>query len=496
MIKRSSGVLLPIFSLPSPHGIGCFSKDAYDFVDFLKKAGQTYWQILPIGVTGYGNSPYQLLSSFAGNSYFIDLDELRNEGLLKDEEFEEFQFDPQSNQIDYDTVYDMRRTLLRKAFSRSKGQFEDTEEYGKFIDENKSWIHDYALYMALRKHNDHKGWIEWDEDIRLRKSDAIKHYTALYSEDILYYLWQQFIFFRQWFRLKEYANENGVKIIGDIPIYVGYDSADCWAATKYFDLDENLKPNNVAGCPPDYFSPTGQMWGNPLYRWDELEKDGYGWWFDRIKYNFRYYDVIRIDHFRGFDSYYSIPAKDENAMNGVWLKGPGIDFFKGLEKAIGKREFIAEDLGTLTDSVKELVKETGFPGMKVLQFAFNADDNSDYLPHNYYDRNCVVYTGTHDNDTIRSWYHSLNESDISFVQNYTESPFTEETAAYCLITLAQRSIANLCVVPLQDYLNFGADARINTPGTLGNNWMWKLRKGEYSDELAMKMKKNCEMFRR
>ena len=408
---RKSGILLPVSSLPSAYGIGCFSREAYEFIDKLKAAGQSYWQILPLGPTSYGDSPYQSFSSFAGNPYFISPDDLVEEGYLTREDCISCDFGDNEEYVDYEKLYNNRFLLLRKAYENS--HIQDKEEFQVFIQENKDWLDNYALYMAVKTHFDNTCWVEWDEDIKLRKPEAVKKYQKEFADEIGFYQFQQYLFAKQWKALKAYANQNGIKIIGDIPIYVAFDSSDAWANPELFQFDENCNPIAVAGCPPDGFSATGQLWGNPLYRWEYHKETGYAWWLNRLRATFEKYDVLRIDHFRGFDEYYAIPYGEPTAENGKWEPGPGYDLFKTMKEVLGKKEIIAEDLGFLTPSVLKLVKKTGYPGMKVLQFAFDSREESDYLPHNY-TKNCVVYTGTHDNDTTEGWFTALSAGDRRF----------------------------------------------------------------------------------
>ena len=410
---RASGILLPVSSIPSAYGSGSFSKEAYEFVDFLEKAGQSYWQILPLGPTGYGDSPYQSFSTFAGNPYYIDFEELIEEGLLTKEQCEECDWGGSEAYVDYEKIYKSRFRVLKEAFDNSR--LEDNEDFQAFVAENAFWLSDYSLYMAVKDSYKGKSWSEWDGDIRLRKPEAIEKYAEKLKEEILFYEFQQYLFDTQWRKLKKYANDKGVKIIGDIPIYVALDSADTWANPELFQLDENRRPTGVAGCPPDAFSATGQLWGNPLYKWDYHKETEYAWWIQRISYCYKLYDVVRIDHFRGFDEYYNIPFGDTTAEFGRWEKGPGYDLFKVMKKKIGNKPVIAEDLGFLTPTVNQLLKKSSYPGMKVLQFAFDSREESDYLPHNY-TANSVVYTGTHDNDTTVGWYQTISRRDRSFAR--------------------------------------------------------------------------------
>ena len=449
---RTSGVLMPISSLPSPYGIGTMGKSARKFVDFLVKGGQTYWQILPICPTSYGDSPYQSFSSFAGNPYFIDLDILCKENLLKKKECESFDWGTSEEYIDYGTMYVSR----------------------------------YA--------NDGKAWAEWDEKLRVRDAAALDEARKKYAEDIEFYKMLQYLFFKQWRELKAYANENGIEIIGDVPIYVAGDSADVWANPKQFYLDEDLNPIEVAGCPPDGFSADGQLWGNPLFRWDEMKKDNYAWWTKRIKAMSELYDIIRIDHFRGFDSYYAIPAKDKTAKNGKWKQGPGMDLFNQLEKKLGKLPIIVEDLGFLTDSVRKLLKDSGFPGMKVIQFAFDSREGSDYLPHTY-TSHCVVYTGTHDNDTVMGWMKTAPKASVKFATEYLNLT-EEEGYNWGMMRAAWSSVADMAIVPMQDLIGLGSEARINIPSTLGENWKWRALEGQITKDLAKKLYKYMQMYGR
>ena len=478
---RTSGVLMPISSLPSPYGIGTMGKSARKFVDFLVKGGQTYWQILPICPTSYGDSPYQSFSSFAGNPYFIDLDILCKENLLKEKECESFDWGTSEEYIDYGTMYVSRYALLHKAYARFVKNM--PEDFSSFCEAEKDWLEDYTLFMALKDANDGKAWGQWDEKLRVRDAAALDEARKKYAEDIEFYKMLQYLFFKQWRELKAYANENGIEIIGDVPIYVAGDSADVWANPKQFYLDEDLNPIEVAGCPPDGFSADGQLWGNPLFRWDEMKKDNYAWWTKRIKAMSELYDIIRIDHFRGFDSYYAIPAKDKTAKNGKWKQGPGMDLFNQLEKKLGKLPIIVEDLGFLTDSVRKLLKDSGFPGMKVIQFAFDSREGSDYLPHTY-TSHCVVYTGTHDNMPLRAWFHSLTQEKKHLVREYI---MLENDDKICdqMIRVALGSVSDLVIIPIQDYLGFGIESRINTPSTINGNWTYRIEKKYLSSELAL-----------
>ena len=489
---RASGILLPVSSIPSAYGIGSFSKEAYEFVDFLEKAGQSYWQILPLGPTGYGDSPYQSFSTFAGNPYYIDFEELIEEGLLTKEQCEECDWGGSEAYVDYEKIYKSRFRVLKEAFDNSR--LEDNEDFQAFVAENAFWLSDYSLYMAVKDSYKGKSWSEWDGDIRLRKPEAIEKYAEKLKEEILFYEFQQYLFDTQWRKLKKYANDKGVKIIGDIPIYVALDSADTWANPELFQLDENRRPTGVAGCPPDAFSATGQLWGNPLYKWDYHKETEYAWWIQRISYCYKLYDVVRIDHFRGFDEYYNIPFGDTTAEFGRWEKGPGYDLFKVMKKKIGNKPVIAEDLGFLTPTVNQLLKKSGYPGMKVLQFAFDSREESDYLPHNY-TANSVVYTGTHDNDTTVGWYQAISRRDRSFARKYLNIK-TGRELEWNFIRAALGSVSDTAVIPMQDYLGLGSEARINVPSTLGTNWKWRMTKGQIPEGLAEKIYDLCKLYGR
>lgn len=495
---RTSGILLPISSLPSSYGIGSFSKEAYEFVDFLAKAGQFYWQVLPMGPTGYGDSPYQSFSTFAGNPYFIDLEELIECGWLKRSECDKVDFGQNPEKADYEKLYFGRFKLLRKAFRKSSilTHPEHGKAYREFVKENQFWLDDYALFMALKTKHHGKSYIDWPEELKLYKASALKkcRKDPAYAEEIEFQKFMQYLFFHQWFALKRYANEKGVHIIGDIPIYVAFDSADTWANPELFLLDEEHLPIGVAGCPPDYFSKTGQLWGNPLYRWDYHKETGYEWWMLRLKQCFAMYDVVRIDHFRGFDEYYHIPYGDKTAEFGHWEKGPGYDLFATMKAKLGKCPIIAEDLGFLTPSVIKLVKKTGYPGMKILEFAFDSNEDNDYLPHNY-DKNCVVYTGTHDNDTVLGWYRTLKKADKVYARKYMNNS-SPKKINWDMIRLALSSVADTAIIPMQDYLGLGSGGRINTPSTLGNNWDWRMKENAYTPELAEKIYEMSKLYKR
>ena len=476
-MSRAAGILMPITSLPGKYGIGCFSKEAYAFIDWLKEAGQTYWQILPIHPTSYGDSPYQSFSTFAGNPYFIDLEELIEEGMLTREDCDIMDFGDDEDDIDYEDQYQNRYILLSMAYERSN--ISQDSDYQRFVAENRWWLDDYALFMALKNFFKGQCWNEWPQDIRLRWGYSMDYYRRELYFDIEFQMFLQYWFFKQYWRLKAYANENHIRIIGDIPIYVAMDSADTWAHPELFQLDENNVPTAVAGCPPDGFSATGQLWGNPLYRWDYHKQTGYSWWLSRLWYVFQLYDLTRIDHFRGFDEYFSIPYSAVTAVDGHWEKGPGIDLFRCVEWNLGWHEVITEDLGYVTDSVRQLVRDSGFPGMKVLEFAFDSRDSgsaNDYLPHNYTE-NAVVYTGTHDNETVVGWFETICTEDRSLARNYLCDYYTPEEEIYMpFIALAMSSVAKWFIILIQDYLGLDNTCRTNKPSTLGCNWHWRAKK--------------------
>ncbi|MGN1412041.1 MAG: 4-alpha-glucanotransferase [Oscillospiraceae bacterium] len=496
-MKRSSGILLPISSLPSKYGIGCFSKSAYDFIDWLKECGQTYWQILPLCPTSYGDSPYQTFSTFAGNPYFISLEDLIAENLLTEDECQSVDFGNNPNCVDYQKLYKNRYPLLKIAFKRCN--LKNDLKYLSFIEENQSWLEDYSLFMAIKDKFQGKSWLDWNEDIKLRKKSAIDFYKNKLSYEIEFQKFLQYKFYNQWNDLKSYANQNGIQIIGDIPIYVALDSVDTWANPKLFQLNDDSTPIAVAGCPPDGFSATGQLWGNPLYDWQYHRDTNYKWWIARLSHCFNLYDVLRIDHFRGFDEYYSIPYGSKNAINGHWEKGPSMELFNQLDEMLGKKQVIAEDLGFMTDTVRRLVKDSGFPNMKVLEFAFDSRDTgcrNDYLPHNY-DENCVAYTGTHDNQTIVSWFNTISKEEQYMAREYLHDYYTPNSEIYkSFIALILRSKANVCIIPIQDYLGLDDVARINKPSTIGDNWKWRLTKKDLSEDLKKEILKMSILYGR
>lgn len=478
---RTSGILMHISSLPSDYGIGTLGKEAYKFVDFLKIAKQRCWQILPVGPTSYGDSPYQSFSTHAGNPYFIDFDVLCEEGLLKKTDYSTLKWGSDSRKVDYETLYNNRFKVLRKAFDRFKKC--DLTEFNSFLQKHEKWISNYALFMSIKDANDGKSWLEWEDGLRKRNSHALWEFKSAHEDDVMFWEFLQFKFFEQWDKLKKYANENDISIIGDIPIYVALDSADVWVYPDLFELDGDLMPTAVAGCPPDAFSPTGQLWGNPIYSWKRHKEFGYNWWIDRIQAATSLYDIVRIDHFRGFEGYYSIPYGSKTAENGEWRKGPGMDLFDTIKKELGELSIIAEDLGFLTEDVHKLLKNSGFPGMKVLEFAFDPREESNYLPYTY-TSNSVVYVGTHDNNTIIGWLDELDKDTLDFCKKYLDS---EDDIVWKLIKTAMASVSDTAIIQMQDYLELGSEARMNVPSILGGNWQWRMGKRDATKKLAAKI---------
>ena len=481
-----------ISSLPGAYGIGALGKEAHAFVDFLAKAGQTYWQTLPVCPAGEGNSPYSSFSTFAGNPYFIDLDTLCEEGLLFSEELQRERRELDESQVDYDWLHANRRELLFAAYQRFKRKNQD--DYEAFCEEHIDWLDEYALYMAIKEASGDAPWMEWETKYKFREPDAMDAFRHENTETVHFWKTVQYFFFQQWSELKCYANTQGVRIIGDLPIYVAMDSADVWSKPEEFLLDENLYPASVSGCPPDAFSITGQLWGNPLYRWDLMKQQQYEWWVRRFYHLKELFDVTRIDHFRGFDSYYAIPADHKDAKKGDWRPGPGLDLFRVAEEKLGKMNIIAEDLGFLTASVRKLVLDSGFPGMKVLQFAFDSRESNDYLPHNY-PAHCVVYTGTHDNDTTLGWLKMARPDDVDYAVEYLRLN-QQEGYHWGMIKSVWASVADTSIVPMQDLLGLGNEARMNTPSTEEGNWRWRMKPGAADDALAEKMLHLMEVYHR
>ncbi len=549
---------MPVFSLASKFGIGCFSREAFDFIDFLERSGQGYWQVLPFGPTGYGNSPYQPFSAFAGNPYFISPEVLIEEGLLSWDDVNGVDFGNNQERVDYGKLYENREKVLRIAFENFKKKCEEeeasakkggagkgadfadeatgkgagsededaagkggaesatgnaasgngkgtakgdtkikttTERYKEYCKKQKFWLEDYALYRAIKASQEGKSWLEWPDDLRKRNAKALTKAKSEFKDEIEFIYFEQFKFDEEWDKIRAYAKKKNVKIIGDLPFYVAMDSADSWSHPEVFQMDKDLVPKVVAGCPPDAFSATGQLWGNPIYDWDALKKNDYFWWVERIERNYEWYDVIRIDHFHGFAEYYAIPYGDETAKNCVQKKGPGMDLFNVLRKKLGDLNMIAEDLGITTEENMKLLEDSGFPGMKVLQFGFTSWDSM-YVNHRHI-ANCVVYTGTHDNTPTYAWVQEINDGERDFTRRYINSMNTDYGAlVWDIIREAYRSVANLCVIPLVDYLCKGREARLNTPGTAEGNWEWRLTPNFLSDDLARSIRLLAETYSR
>ena len=488
---RESGILMHITSLPGPYGVGTLGKQAYAFVDFLKDAGQSCWQILPLNPTGYGDSPYQSCSTFAGNHYLIDLESLINDGLLMREEVDTIQWNWNDNKVDYGLLYNNRLNVLRKAY----GRFHGCEDFDRFCNDNRDWLPDFALFMALKAKTGGKPWYQWEDGLKYRNSDAMWNIRNELAEEIRFYCFVQFKFFQQWYWLRSYANNKGIKIIGDVPIYVPYDSVEAWANPEFFQFNERLDPVAVAGCPPDAFSADGQLWGNPLYRWDKMANDGYRWWIRRLAAAGRLYDIVRMDHFRGFEAYWSVPFSAATAKDGQWIKGPGMDFINAVKRELPWLKLIAEDLGFLTQDVLDLRDNSGFPGMKVLEFAFDSKEPSDYLPHTY-TQNSVCYTGTHDNMTMRQWFDTAAPEAIQYATEYMNLN-QAEGLVWGVIRTAFASVSDLCVVQMQDFLNLGGEARMNFPGTLTDaNWTWRGGYEVTNRDLCARIRKLTELYGR
>jgi len=493
MIKtRSSGILMHISSLPGKYGIGDFGEEAYRFVDFLVKSKQKNWQILPLGITGYGDSPYQCFSAFAGNPYFIDLNEFLERGFLKEEDLHDLSFGSNPSKIDYSSLYKNKMLILKKAYDNGYEDIKD--ELKNFYREKGDWLREFALFMSIKSHFENQSWIKWDEEYKEFDSEKVKKFELKHKSDIFFWVFTQYYFLKHWHKLKKYANENDVKIIGDLPIYVSEDSADVWANSKLFRLQENMTPITVAGVPPDAFSSTGQLWGNPIYDWENMENNRYNWWLKRIKFSFELYDTLRIDHFRGFESYWEVEYGAENAAGGQWVKGPGMKLFNRIQEELGELDIIAEDLGFLTEEVYQLIKNSGFPGMKVLQFAFDPREESDYLPHNY-NQNSVVYTGTHDNETTAGWFDSIDKESFLYTVKYLKLNY-DEGLHWGFIRGAWSSVSNLAVAPMQDFLGLNNSARMNKPSTVTDNWTWRIDKTKLTDELALKIANLTQLYKR
>lgn len=479
---RASGVLMHISSLPSKYGIGTMGEEAYKFVDFLAEAKQTYWQILPICPTSYGDSPYQSFSTHAGNPYFIDLDMLEEDGLLEKSEYSDEEWGEDEEKVDYSAIYESRFKVLRKAYENFKKT--DRTRFDIFLEKNEAWISNYALFMSIKNHYEGKSWLEWEDGLKRRDPHSLWLFKEAHKDDVEFWEFLQYKFFEQWEKLKEYANGKGIQIVGDIPIYVALDSAAVWVYPDLFELDEDLNPVVVAGCPPDAFSETGQLWGNPIYNWERHKETDYNWWIDRLRAAVELYDVVRIDHFRGFDGYYTIPYGDETAENGEWKTGPGIEFFRFVESRLGKLPIIAEDLGFLTSSVLQMLADSGFPGMKVLEFAFDPREESNYLPYTY-DKNCAVYIGTHDNAPILGWIDEIDDDTFEFCKKFLNYDGDDKSEfVWTFIKTAFACVGDTVIIQMQDYLELDNGSRMNTPSTSSGNWQWRMKKDACTEKLA------------
>ena len=487
---RESGILMHITSLPGAYGIGTMGREAFAFVDFLHAAGQHCWQILPLNPTGYGDSPYQSCCAYAGNHYLIDLEQLVQEGLLEESTLGEISWGSDETRVDFGLLYQNRLRVLRLAYSR----FQNHGVLNAFCEENRQWLPDFALFMALKDRFDGKPWYAWPEDMKFRKPEAIARMETELAEEIRFYCFVQYLFYKQWGALRQYANSKNIRIIGDVPIYVPYDSVEVWQEPKWFQLDDELTPTAVAGCPPDGFTEDGQLWGNPLYRWDVMQADGYRWWLRRLSAAEKLYDTVRLDHFRGFASYWSVPYGDTTARNGHWVKGPGMDFIRAVKAHLPQMDMIAEDLGFLTEEVLALRDESAFPGMKVLEFAFDSKEPSDYLPHNYI-ANSVCYIGTHDNMTLLQWLETSDPETVAYAADYMGLR-QEEGPVWGVIRCAMATVSQLCILQMQDLLELGAEARMNFPGTMSSaNWTWRAKAG-FTDGLASRLYEITKLYGR
>ena len=489
---RESGILMHITSLPGPYGIGTMGKSARDFVDFLSAAGQRCWQILPLSPTGFGNSPYQSCSTFAGNHYLIDLEMLVEEGLLTQEELDAVRWFRKADRVDFGLLYQNKLNILRKAFARHG----ETEDFARFRAASSDWLPQYVAYMGLKDRFGGMPWYEWPEEVRHYSPAVIETaWDYLGYEGIQFYCFTQYLFFKQWNDLRAYAHSKNIRIIGDVPIYVPYDSVEAWSDPQLFQMDEDLQPKVVAGCPPDGFTEDGQLWGNPIYNWDLMKQDGYSWWIGRLKAAGRLYDTVRLDHFRGLESYWAVPYGDTTARNGKWVKGPGMDFIRAVKEALPDLDMIAEDLGYMTEEVRALRSGSGFPGMKVLQFGFDVREPSEYQPHTYA-RDSVCYTGTHDNMTTKQWFDSVDHDSVSYAVQYMNLSRKEGYVWGCIRT-AMASVSDLAVIPMQDVLNIGKEGRMNFPGTLSDsNWTWRVKDGIIIPDVAIKLRKLTQLYGR
>ena len=491
---RSSGTLVHPTSFPSSYGMGDLGHEAYEFINFLEETGQTIWQVLPLSPTGYGNSPYASYSAFAGNPYLISPDKLEEKGYVTAKDLSDATL-PITVEADYESSYKKKDKLYKKAFKTfcSSQSKEDLKKLKDFKKHNSYWLEDYTLFMACSISNNSEPWNTWDKSLAQRKSGALKKAKKTFADEIEYQTWLQFEFFEQWKTLKNYANSKSIRVVGDIPIFVDHNSADVWSHPEFFAVYKQGNRELVAGVPPDYFSETGQLWGNPLYKWDAIQKDGFSWWLERFKQMFGLFDAIRVDHFRGFDEYWEVKASEETAINGEWVKAPGVELFTTIKKKLGSLPIIAEDLGLMTQGVEDLRDQFNFPGMKILQFAFDSDSTNSFLPHNY-PQNCVTYTGTHDNDTTIGWYNSAPDVEQHRARVYTRSDGQE--IQWELIRLGMFSVADQAIFPLQDFMNLDTTHRMNMPGTVGDNWKWRFTPNMLENVDKQRIKKMVKMSNR
>lgn len=492
-LVRGAGILMPISSLPSPYGIGTLGKEAYRFADWLCEAGQKYWQVLPVGPTSFGDSPYQSFSAFAGNPYFIDPEILIEEGLIDEECVSGIVWSDEEDRVNYSCLFENRFKILKKAFLNSTHKEE--REYISFCEKNSFWLDDYALFMSLKEYFDNRSWTEWNEDIKFRRAGEVKVYEEKLAEEIDFWRFCQYKFFKQWGKLKKYVNERGIRIIGDIPLYVSLDSADVWANNYLFEMDEERRPSCVAGVPPDCFSEEGQLWGNPIYNWQVMEQENFEWWRKRMLSCAELYDVIRIDHFIGIVRYYAIPFGSVNAKNGEWRTGPGKKLTEVISDSVGEASVIAEDLGVIVPPVRELIEDTGWPGMKIFEFAFDGQPHNEYLPHNYKNSNCVLYAGTHDNDTIKGFVDKAYDYQREQILDYIGADSIAEIPRR-MIQVSYMSIADVVIIQMQDVLELGTEARMNTPSTIGANWQWRAVKGQINYEDAHWLRRYAGIYGR
>ncbi len=497
--KRAGGILLHPTALPGPHGIGTLGTMAFSFLNWMEEAGQSYWQICPLAPTGYGDSPYQGFSAFAGNPNLIDLEELMSLGLLNKTDLDQLQ-DLPDDYVNFGRLIPLKNAALQQAWKRYSSGYraEGMEEgFNDFRVEAAPWLEDFCLFMVLKTRHNGQSWDEWEAPYRFRESAALSEILALSEDELEYHSFVQYLFYRQWSELKSKANQKGINIIGDLPIFIAFDSSDCWANPELFQLDKSRHPINFAGVPPDYFSASGQLWGNPLYDWERMEKNGFSWWISILKSKLEQFDALRIDHFRGFSAYWSVPYGENTAINGQWIPAPGSKLFSKVREVLGDLPIIAEDLGVITEDVVELIHECGLPGMKVLQFAFDSSEENDYLPHNY-EKNCIVYTGTHDNDTSAGWFSTAAEHDRETALSYLNLPPSAESGAVtaAMVRTAIASAANLAIIPVQDILELGSEARFNTPGTLGGNWIWRADEESFNSETAARLMKLTRVYGR